>query len=198
MASLNPALEIEALIQQHQQLVTGEPYHQFSLIVEENSKLRQQDKDLNITNDQLLNAIVRLKQKNAIATKQNAEYSTQLEHLTQENQQLKRSLVDAEGTIGKKDKELGQHDEEITELEAMLKRREAEIDSLQRCLYGERKAVKVAEDARKAVEHDLTRLTREISSHRERLERLGQFAAELSKPDRDVMYVRSKRNFGHC
>lgn len=198
MASLSPALAIEALIQQIQQLGTSEPYHVSSFIVEENSKLRQEEKYLNIANEINIKTITRLQRNIETVNEQKAEYSTQVDHLTQKNQQLQRSLDDAEGTIVKKVEELSKLDKATTELEATLKRRETEIDGLKQCLHRERETFKMAEDARKAVEHDLTRLTREVSSHRESLHRLGQFAAELRKPDRDVMYVRSNRNFGHC
>lgn len=198
MASLSPALAREALIQQIQQLFTSDPYHEFSLIVEDNSKLRQQEKYLNITNDQNLKALARLQQNIDTVTERNAEYSTQLDHLTQENQQLQRSLDGAEGTIMKKDKELDQNDKAATKLEAMLKRRETEIDNFKQCLHRERETLKVAEDARNSVEHDLTLFKRELSSHKERLQWLSQFSAELRKPDRDLMYVQSNRNFWHC
>jgi chromosome segregation ATPase len=124
-------------------------------------------------------------------TEQNAEYSTQFDALTQEIQHLQSTLDHAREDIKMKDEELCENKKSATKLETDLKQRETELDNFKQRLNKEREISKTAKDARIAIEHDLMLLKRERSSLSERLQWLNQFAAELRKPDRDVMYVQS-------
>lgn len=160
--------------------------------------MRQLEKDLNITNEQNLKSLAHLQQNVATETQRNAEFLAQLDRLTEENQQLKRSLDGAKATIMKKDEELGDNHKATTKLEAMLKRKETEIDSLKQCLVKEKELFKATEGSRVAVEKDLTLLKEEFSSQKESLQWLQQFTAELRKPDKGVMYAQSTGDILRC
>lgn len=164
------------------------------MIVEEKTTLRQQERALNITNEQNLKTLGHLQQNLETIKEQNADYSTKVDRLTQEIQHLQSTLDDARGSIKMKDEELCENHKSTTKLEADLKQRATELDNFKQCLHREREISKTAKDARKAVEHDLMLLERERSSLSERLQWLNQFAAELRKPDRDVMYAQSCTN----
>ncbi|OKP12167.1 hypothetical protein PENSUB_2327 [Penicillium subrubescens] len=106
MDSLSSASSCEDLIQQLQRLMTSDAYSELLLIVKENAILRQHERDLNITNEQNLKTLGHLQQNLETATEQIAEYSTQVDGLTQEIQRLQIALNNAQGNMKIKDEEL--------------------------------------------------------------------------------------------
>jgi uncharacterized protein YoxC len=191
MDSLSSASSCEDLIQQLQRLMTSDAYSELLLIVKENAILRQHERDLNITNEQNLKTLGHLQQNLETATEQIAEYSTQVDGLTQETQRLQIALNNAQGNMKIKDEELRENKKSTTKLAANLKQRETELANFKQCLNKERENSKTEKDARIATEHDLTLLKREISTLSERLQCLNQFTVDLRKPDRDIMYVQA-------
>ncbi|KAJ5880800.1 uncharacterized protein N7473_011853 [Penicillium subrubescens] len=187
MDSLSSASSCEDLIQQLQRLMTSDAYSELLLIVKENAILRQHERDLNITNEQNLKTLGHLQQNLETATEQIAEYSTQVDGLTQEIQRLQIALNNAQGNMKIKDEELRENKKSTTKLAANLKQRETELANFKQCLNKERENSKTEKDARIATEHDLTLLKREISTLSERLQCLNQFTVDLRKPDRDII-----------
>ncbi|KAF3396118.1 hypothetical protein F1880_007246 [Penicillium rolfsii] len=187
MESLSSASSCEKLILQLHQLMESEAYSKFLLIAKENTTLRQNEKDLKVTNDQILKTLRQVQQNLETVTEQKAEYFAQVDDLTLEIQNLQIALNEARENLKIKDQELCTNKKSTSKFEVDLKQKETELGNYKQSLKKEKEICKTEKDARIAIEHDLMLLKREKSSLSERLQWLNQFTVELKKLDRDLI-----------